>query len=59
MTRWLVTIRLSGGREFSQHVEGTDAEIVNGRLVIRKHRKRVASFPPDRWVNFQEVHGDR
>ena len=38
-----------------QHIAGTDAEMVDGKLIIKRGRKKVAEFKPDQWVEFRQI----
>jgi hypothetical protein len=54
----LVTFEVSArlnGKTVLQHISGTDAEMVDGKLIIKRGRKKVAEFKPDQWVEFRQI----
>jgi hypothetical protein len=48
---YVIHCRDKDGREFTQHIEATDAEIVDGKLRLR-HRGKWISYPPELWVEY-------
>lgn len=53
--RFEIVCRDHGGCEFTQHITATDVENVNGKLILRIGKRKVAIFPPDLWVSYRPL----